>query len=403
VTRQAGERPAFRVSPRRRRPRAWQHWSGSTAVPTLVFLDDGPWISFNQMAARVRSRPCQTLRITCDESLQSRWPSIFLYDRSVVARSWTEPPRLDDLVRGGEVVDIQCAEPLLVAADMIARASTVVSPAALERLRVRVELGDKLCAMERLAARGVRVPSHLSGSTTTIDAAVEALGLPIVVKPRRGAAGDGVVVARDATAAIQAVAGPLTPEDALFEEFIDGEQFSFCAVFRDGMVLQDAAYERVREHETSLGLIGSLRTLDDEPLFALGRKAVAAIGGSGLVDLDILRDRSGHDWVVDVNLRAWHSLGAMLDAGVDFTEGYLGVLGLTSEAPRGCRAIPGLKIRLSLLLNDEATDRRRLRAIAWFLTASSRRIRTFGLRYWLSELLTNASGRFAAQFGRRHR
>ena len=42
-------------------PRAWRHWSGRTAVPTLVFLDDGPWISFNQMAARLRSRPCLTL------------------------------------------------------------------------------------------------------------------------------------------------------------------------------------------------------------------------------------------------------------------------------------------------------------------------------------------------------
>ena len=318
-------------------------------------------------------------------------------------RSWAEPPRLDDLVRGGEVVDIQCAEPLLAAAEMMARASTVVSPAALERLRARVELGDKLCAMERLAARGVPVPSHLSGSTTTIDAAVGALGLPVVVKPRRGAAGDGVVVARDVTAATQAVEGPLTVENALFEEFIDGEQFSFCAVFRDGMVLQEAAYQRVREHETSLGLIGSLRTLDDEPLFSLGRSVVAAIGGSGLVDLDILRDRSGHDWVVDVNLRAWHSLGAMLEAGVDFTEGYLGVLGLTSEAPRGRRAIPGLKIRLSLVLDEEGTDRRRLRAIAWFLTASSRRIRAFGMRYWLSELLTNASHRFAASSRKRYR
>jgi len=320
---------------------------------------------------------------------------MLLYDRSVVVTSWVNLPRFDDLLSGGEVVDIQCAEPLLAVAEALARDSTIVTVAARERLRSRLEFGDKLCSMERLAARGVLVPSHLTGSTTPIDAAIDALGLPVVVKPRRGAAGDRVVIARDAVAARQAVAGALTAEDALFEEFIDGEQLSFCAVFLEGGVLQEAVYERVRDDDASLGLLGSLRTLDDKPLFALGREAVAAIGGSGLVDLDILRDRSGRDWVIDVNLRAWHSLGALLEAGVDFTEGYLGVLGLTSGAPRPQRATPGVKIRLSLLLEGGRIDRRWLPALAWFLVASRRRIGTFGARYWLSEILTHASGRLA--------
>jgi ATP-grasp domain len=369
----------------------------------VVFIDDGPWISFNQMAARMRRTDCHTLRITCDQSWASRWPGILLYDRFVVVTSWADPPRLDDLVRGGEVVDIQCAEPLLAAAEALARDSTVVTAAARERLRARLEFGDKLCAMDRLSAAGVRVPSHLAGSTTPIDPAVEALGLPIVVKPRRGAAGDGVVVARDAVVARQAVAGALAAEDALFEKFIAGKQLSFCAVFLDGAVRQDAVYERVRADNASLGLLGSLRTRDDKPIFDLGGKAVAAIGGSGLVDLDILLDCDGNAWVIDVNLRAWHSLGALLEAGVDFTEGYLGVLGLTSGPPRRQRATPGVEIRLSLLLEGGRTGRRWWPAIAWFVAASRRRITTFGARYWVSELLTYASGRLAALSRRRER
>jgi hypothetical protein len=349
------------------------------------------------MAARVRRKGCKTVRITCDQSLPSRWPSILLYDQSVVVASWAEAPRLDDLIGQGEVVDIQCAEPLLSVAYALVKDSTVVTPAAVERLRAREELGDKLCAMDRLGARGVRVPMHRTGSTTSVDAAIDALGLPIVVKPRRGAAGDSVVIARDAVAARRALAGELKVEDALFEEYIDGVQLSYCSVFLDGAVLQEAAYERVREHHSSVGLIGSLRTLDDDALFAVGRAAVAAIGGSGLVDFDVLRDSAGLYWVIDVNLRAWHSLGGLLDAGIDFAEGYLWVIGLMCGPPPEGRAIPGVELRLSLRSGPGRTDRRWWPAVEWFVMASGRRIRAFGLRYWLSELLTHVSGGFRSR------
>jgi hypothetical protein len=149
--------------------------------------------------------------------------------------------------------------------------------------------------------------------------------------------------------------------------------------------------------------------LGDKALFELGQKAVAAIGGSGLVDLDVIRrckdrdcekDSDGEevsDWVIDVNLRAWHSLGALLDAGVDFVQGYLGVIGVLSGAPHGRRAEPGVELRLSLLLSRESTGWTPLSAISWFLAASWHRIRTFGIRYWVSELLTHASGSFGVQ------
>src|ERR1700677_1558922 len=107
--------------PPSRRGWTWQHRPKGTpaGAPTVVFLDDGPWISFNQMAARMRRTDCRTMRITCDRSFASRWPSLLLYNRSAVVGSWTNLPRLDDLVSGGEVVDIQCAEPLLAVAEAL--------------------------------------------------------------------------------------------------------------------------------------------------------------------------------------------------------------------------------------------------------------------------------------------
>jgi hypothetical protein len=352
------------------------------------------------MAARVRKRDCRTLRITYDRSLASRWPNLLLYDQSVVVSPAALPPRLEELVGSRLIVDLQCAEPLLGVAAALAEGSSVVTAAARERLQKRVEYGDKLTAMDRLHVRDVPVPTHLSGDAVTIGTAIAELGYPLMVKPRRGAAGADVIIVSDFADAERAFSGSLAPEDALFETFVAGEQLSYCAVFTEGSVLQEAAYERERDHAGSLGHVGSLRTLDEPSIFDVGQRVVAAVGGSGLVDLDIIRDRNGQNWVIDVNLRAWHSLGALLDAGVDFVDGYLFAIGVSTAPPRARRARPAVGLRLSLLLRREPESGRNLGpAVAWFLAASKRRIRAFGLRYWLSEMLTQASGIFC--WGRR--
>lgn len=355
---------------------------------TLVFLDEEPWTSFNQMSARLQRKGCRTLRITCEHSFRSRLPNILLYDASHIVSSWDELPRLDDLVPNGLVVDIQCPERLLYVADALARGSKLIEPAALERLHRRVVLGDKLTAMSCLRIEGVSVPSDLDGSRTTVDAALDVLGLPLVVKPCRGSSGRGVVIARDVSTT-HAAAKALADEDMLFEEFIDGEQLGFCAVFRDGKVLQEAAFERIRYDVSSVGPTKSVRTLDDEALFAIGHRVIELIGGTGLVDLDILRDHTGRDFVVDVNLRAWGSLGFLLRAGVDFVDGYLQAIGVTPEAPIVSRAKPGIDISYLLFLSDNGSNPKSSAAMKWFVDASFRLIRDFGIRCWLNELMTH--------------
>ena len=49
-----------------------------------------------------------------------------------------------------------------------------------------------------------------------------------------------------------------------------------------------------------------------------------------MVNLDLVRDASGDPFVVDVNLRAWHSVVALSAVGHDFTTAYLASLGLAS-------------------------------------------------------------------------
>ena len=317
----------------------------------MVFLDDGPWISFNQMAARVRRDGCRTLRVTCDPSLASRRPNLLLFTTGAVVSSWDDLPRLDDLVTG-EVIDIQCAEPLLRHAQALADASSTVAEPARERLRTRITFGDKTVAMDRLQAVGIAVPDHLADDVPDVDGAIAALGLPIVIKPGTGAAGAEVIVARDRAQAVAAWEAVRLTGPSFFERYVDGEQLSFCAVFYDGIVVADGAYAREREGD-SVSFAEVIETLDDPAIFELGARVVAVIGGSGLVDLDILRDEHGNDWVIDVNLRAWHSLGALLGAGIDFTKHYLGVIGIPMRADREPCAHVRAQVCPSLVLRGD--------------------------------------------------
>ncbi|HVC25648.1 MAG TPA: hypothetical protein VND23_07820, partial [Acidimicrobiales bacterium] len=89
-----------------RRPTGNDRRSGTAgalggAVATLVFVDDGPWISFNQLAARARRSGCRVVRVTTDASLASRIPGLLLYDRSVVVRPGAPLPALDELAGAG--------------------------------------------------------------------------------------------------------------------------------------------------------------------------------------------------------------------------------------------------------------------------------------------------------------
>jgi hypothetical protein len=306
---------------------------------------------------------------------------------------------LDKLLHKNRVIDIQCPEQLLPIAERLVRESKAVDVEARDRFFRRVEIGDKRTAMDLLHANGIRVPEHLDGTLATIDQAIDLYGLPLVVKPHRGSSGRGVVIARERETAYRA-AEVLSSEGALFEEYVKGEQLGYCAVFRDGIVIQEGATERIRFEADSVRPTDSLRTLDDSQLFEIGRRVVTAIGGTGLVDLDILRDPFGRDYVIDVNLRAWTSIGALLSAGVDFADGYLTVIHSVHDQPPERRAAPGVEISFSLFLRGDGNGRVKISAaVVWFITASWHRIQDFGIRYWLNGLVTHVTVGFRDRSG----
>jgi hypothetical protein len=116
------------------------------------------------------------------------------------------------------------------------------------------------------------------------------------------------------------------PEDVYFERFCDGDTYQFAAAHDGPTVLQEAVSRSVRRgghHGPAQGI----ETVSDPEIRRVGAATVAAVGGRGLINLDVLLGPSGAQ-VVDVNLRAWDSLVSLRAAGVDFSQGYLQSLGL---------------------------------------------------------------------------
>jgi D-aspartate ligase len=137
------------------------------------------------------------------------------------------------------------------------------------------------------------------------------------------------------------------PERVLIQELVQGGgdgQFSFVALCNRGEPVASAVARRLRQYPPDFGHGSSfVETLGEQPAIeAAARRLLAAIGYTGLVEIEFKRDsRSGRLQLLDVNARAWawHTLGRR--AGVDFA--YLAWQLARGEAVLEARGLPGAR------------------------------------------------------------
>lgn len=135
-----------------------------------------------------------------------------------------------------------------------------------------------------------------------------------------------------------AVAGP---GEVMVQEMIPGggsQQFSYCALFRDGKAVGKLVARRLRQHPLEFGRASTcVETVDIPLLEEYSEKFLRACGYYGLVEVEYKLDpRNGEYKLLDVNARTWgyHSIGAA--AGVDFSYMlYADQVGLPVEERRG--------------------------------------------------------------------
>jgi FMN phosphatase YigB (HAD superfamily) len=171
---------------------------------------------------------------------------------------------------------------------------------------------DKVVCLQDLAAAGLPV-------LPISEPAQGGSPYPLIGKPRHGWGGRGHVIARSSAEAV--AAGSSDPDSRLFwQPHLDSyDEWSIdFAVRESGEVSPLVARQRLR---TSGGFAVVSRVRRDAPVADLAARAaqlIAQRGACGAVNLQILIDSHGSQWLNDVNLRPGTSATAALAAGVDF-------------------------------------------------------------------------------------
>ncbi len=164
-----------------------------------------------------------------------------------------------------------------------------------------------------------------------IHQAVAAVGLPVIVKPACEGSSVGITrvfFKRDLAAAV--ALAEHYPGDLLVEQLIEGDEFTVAVLGREVLpsiriVPNGSYYDYHAKYiaEDTTYLCPGLQGTAEQQLGELSRVAFEAVGCSGWGRIDVMRDREGHNWLLEANTAPGmtsHSLvpKAAEVAGIDF-------------------------------------------------------------------------------------
>ena len=181
---------------------------------------------------------------------------------------------------------------------------------------------DKWETARHLERAGVPVPASALGPA---DApAVQALGFPVVTRPRVGRGGRGVVV-HDRPGV-----PPASPE-VIWQTFMPGTEYDVLLVRHPDpphAVLARQVFRKTALREGRVGNALELEPVTAQDVASLAETAARTLGLTGPMDMDIRRDAGGAPRVLEVNARIGaHTLrapGIFAALFALFDQGHLG-------------------------------------------------------------------------------
>jgi carbamoyl-phosphate synthase large subunit len=196
----------------------------------------------------------------------------------------------------------------------------IVAPrrAELERLGCRVAVSDtelvdacadKLKTPAMLAALGLDAPRTLS-CEADIEEVLEALGLPIVIKPRRGNGSHGVYVCRD-EAQLREAWSRLDPPSCA-QEYIHGPEYTCSLLFDRWGGLRDFL---IMERELQAGRTMRSRVVRHSGIEAFIEGFGGVCGALGSINLQLRVTEGGRVLVFEINPRFSGSTSMRVAAG----------------------------------------------------------------------------------------
>jgi ATP-grasp domain len=208
---------------------------------------------------------------------------------------------------------------------------------------------NKYDFIAHMAMRGIGVAKfcHIDIETQALQL-VDALGLPLVIKGVRGAAGrhvriiETVDVLHATLARVRAVGG-----EWFAQAYIPGPTYLFAGLFVDGAPVRMYAGEKMSLFPLRTGPAISLRSTNDPRLIRTGLNVMRELRLSGLASIDLMQLSDGEYCPLEINPRPWGSIAAAATANVDLFSPLAACLAGHVLAPElhyaadvGCRIFP---------------------------------------------------------------
>jgi len=207
----------------------------------------------------------------------------------------------------------------------------------------RVVLRDKRRFAELMASRGLAIPRWCPvHDDTTLQAAVESLGLPVVVKGSTGRGGSTTWIARSpAEAADAATRARAAGVECFAQQYVSGPTYLVGGAFDEGRAGRIYAGVKHIQYPARTGPAAVIRSIHDKQLLNTAIAAIGALAWTGIASLDLARDVTGRFLLLEVNPRPWGSITAAAEAGVD-------LFGPLVELLRGGHPQPALEYRIGV-------------------------------------------------------
>ncbi len=155
-------------------------------------------------------------------------------------------------------------------------------------------------------------PYRIIAPDTDLDEVIEALGLPLMIKPVHEGSSVGMSKVEKAEDLAHAVA-KASEHDALVmaEQWITGAEFTISLLNGEALPVirlqppEDVAFydydAKYLRNDVEYGVPSGLSDADEQQLKALSLKAFQAVGASGWGRIDAMQDQQGKFWLLEVN------------------------------------------------------------------------------------------------------
>lgn len=140
---------------------------------------------------------------------------------------------------------------------------------------------------------------------------------PLLLKPKRGEGGKGIVYVADIHTAPQHIAALRFPLCFFTQQYIAGTDVSHGVFCKHGEIIAAVAYRCVSRKE-QFGTFSSIQIVDDPKGLAIVKKIMQHLSWNGIANLDL---RAGIDekiYVLDLNPRLWGNVRSVLVSGLNF-------------------------------------------------------------------------------------